>query len=313
MRNKKLLCMLMTTVMVGAIAFTGCAKKNATDNNATDKQTEADAGNNKDGSTGTDDNKSDSTQSGTVKVDKLKDVFTNYDQDDTWGNDAKSIELGDEDVVIEKEGTYILSGTLKNGQVYVKVSDEEKVQLVLNGVDITCDDSAAIFVENADKVAITLAPGSKNVLTDGGDAATTDADGCIYSKDDLSINGTGSLVVNGNVSNGIDCNNDIKLCGGNIEINAVNNGIKAKESISVKDGTININADDAVKVSDKSDDKVGTFYMEGGELNLDAADDAITATVSITVAGGKITASAGGKTTNCDGDEKIATGCLIKK
>lgn len=312
MRNKKLLNLLMVTVVMGTMVFCGCTKKDDNGSGDTNKQTEqqTDKGNNS--NNGDANNQSGNDQSN-VTVDKIPGVFTNFDQRDTWESNAETIELSEGDVVIENEGTYIFSGTLKDGQIYVNVDSEEKVQLVLNGVDITCKESAAIFVENADKVSITLAEGSVNTLSDGGKADTTNADGCIYSKDDLSINGTGTLIVNGNVSNGIDCNNDIKICGGNIEVNAVNNGIKAKQSISIKDGTIKVKADDAIKVSDKSDQTVGEFYMEGGSLELDAEDDAITATVSITVADGKITSKAGGKNTNCDGEEKIATGCLIKK
>ena len=306
MRNKKIISLVMATMMVGILAMTGCSKEES--NNST-TQSESNVNTNENS-----ENNNNNQTNNDVTVEKLKDVFTKYDQRDTWDEDeAIAIELADEDIIIEKEGTYILSGTIKNGQIYVNVSDEEKVQLVLNGVDISCASSAAIFVENADKVAITLAEGSTNTLTDGGNAETSDADGCIYSKDDLSINGTGKLIVNGKVSNGIDCNNDIKICGGNIEVNAVNNGIKAKQSISIKDGTIKVKADDAIKVSDKSDDTVGTFYMEGGEMELVATDDGITATISITVAGGKITSDVDGKNTNCDGVEKIATGCLIKK
>lgn len=307
MKSKKLVSVLITTVMVSSLALAGCTKNEGTTNKTEDVNKQTEATNVKD---------EDKTQSNTVTVDKLKDVFTKFDQRDTWDeNEAEVIDLDDVlgGVTISKEGTYILSGTLKDGQVYVDVSSEEKVQLVLNGVNITCAGSAAIFVENADKVAITLANGSTNTLTDGGDADKTNADGCIYSKDDLSINGSGKLIVNGKVSNGIDCNNDIKICGGDIEVKAVNNGIKAKQSISIKDGNIKVEADDAIKVSDKSDDTVGTFYMEGGEMELKATDDGITATISITVAGGKITSDVGGKNTNCDGDEKIATGCLLKK
>ncbi len=310
MRSKKLMSLLMVSVMMGTLVFSGCSKQEEGGNDSVNTQTE-DKNSKDDSDTATDD-KSENNQSNNT-VEKLADVFTKFDQRDTWDADAKVIELSDGDVVIEEEGTYVLSGTLKNGQVYVNVGSEEKVQLVLNGVDITCESSAAIFVENADKVSITLAKGTTNTVSDGGNADTTDADGCIYSKDDLSINGTGTLIVKGNVSNGIDCNNDIRICGGNIEVTAVNNGIKAKQSVSIMDGTIKVKADDAIKVSDKSDETVGEFYMEGGNLELDADDDAITATVSIIVAGGQITASAGGKTTNCDGNEKIATGCLIKK
>ncbi len=311
MRNKKLLSLLMVTVMLGAVVLSGCSKKEE-NNNSNDKHAE-EQGDTENNNVNNNNNNQTNDEQSKVTVDKIPGVFTNFDQRDTWENDGETIQLSDGDVIIENEGTYIFSGTLKDGQIYVNVDSEEKVQLVLNGVDITCKDSAAIFIENADKVSITLAKDTVNTLSDGGNADRTDADGCIYSKDDLSINGTGTLIVNGNVSNGIDCNNDIKICGGNIEVNAVNNGIKAKQSISIKDGTIKVKADDAIKVSDKSDQTVGEFYMEGGSLELDAADDAITATVSITVADGKITSKAGGKNTNCDGEEKIATGCLIKK
>ncbi len=298
--RKRISSVILATAMVSALVLSGCSNKSDKNNNTDEKATEATS-------------KSDNNTESGKTVEKLDDVFTNYDKDDTWDDTAVSIELSDEDVVIDKKGTYILSGTLKNGQVYINVGDEDKVHLVLNGVDITNESSAAIFVENADKVAITLAEGSENVLTDGGNAETTDADGCLYSKDDLTINGTGSLIVNGNVSNGIDCNNDIKIVSGNIEVNAVNNGIKAKQDICIKDGTIKVIAEDAIKASSKSNDEEGTFYMEGGNLELEAGDDGITATVSITVAGGKIDVNAVGKSTNCDGEENIADGCLTEK
>jgi len=302
-RRKNLLSMALVLVAACSIVFTGC--KDSSNGGETTQETN-DAG-------ATSENKDNAGGNSQTTVDKLKDVFTNFDQRDTWDTTAKKIELSNEDVVIEKEGTYILSGTLDDGQIYVNVDSEEKVQLVLNGVDITCSDSAAIFVENADKVSITLVEGTENILSDGGDKDSSNADGCIYSKDDLSINGSGKLVVNGNVNNGIDCNNDIKIVGGTIEVTAVNNGIKAKQSISIKDGDISVKADDAIKASSNSDDTVGSFYMEGGNLDLVAADDSITATVSIIIAGGKITSDAEGKNTNCDGTEKIAEGCLIKK
>ncbi len=309
MKNKKMLCMMMVMAMSSAVVFTGCGKDQSGSEEETYKLGTVNTGNTN--TDKTDDSNTNQTTGG--KVDKIPGVFTNFDQEDTWGTSAKTIELSSGDVTIDKEGTYVLSGTLSDGQIYVNVSDEEKVQLVLNGVDITCKDSAAIFVENADKVSITLAPGTENVVSDGGNESTTDADGCIYAKDDLSINGSGKLIVNGNVSNGIDCNNDIKIVSGELVINAVNNGIKAKQSISIKDGDITVKAEDCIKASAKSDDTIGTFYMEGGKLDLEAKDDAITATISITIADGEVLVNAVGKKTNCDGTENISEGCIKEK
>lgn len=306
MRNKKILSMAMVAVMTGAVMFTGCSSDKSGEEETYKLGTTNTGATTQSSDTG-------SNQTSGTNVDKIAGVFTNFDQEDTWGTSAKTIELSSGDVTIDKEGTYVLSGTLSDGQVYINVSDEEKVQLVLNGVDITCKDSAAIFVENADKVTITLAPGTENVVSDGGNAGSTDADGCIYAKDDLSINGSGKLTVNGNVSNGIDCNNDIKICGGEIIVNAVNNGIKAKQSISIKAGDVTIKAEDCIKASAKSDDTIGTFYMEGGSLDLEAKDDAITATISITIADGEVLVNAAGKKTNCDGVENITDGCIVEK
>ena len=299
MRKRQLVCMAMVTVMM---AMTGCSNdRNQSDVNQ-NQQTSAQSGTDEEA------DKNTGNESGNTKV-----TFTKFDKDATWDETAIAVDVSSGDVSIEEGGSYILSGTLSDGQVYVNVDSQEKVQLVLNGVNITCKDSAAIFIENADKVSITLAEGTENVLTDGGDAATTNADGCIYSKDDISINGTGSLVVNGTVSNGIDCNNDLKIVSGNITVNAVNNGIKAKQSISIKDGNIKVEAEDCVKASDKSDETEGTFYMEGGNMELKASDDGISATVSIDITGGKVTMDVVGKKTNCDGTESIADGCVVEK
>lgn len=255
------------------------------------------------------DNTDSSTEEDVVNTEES--VFTNYDNTDTWNEDSATyITLSDEDVEITSEGTYVISGTLTDGQIYINVADTDKVQLVLNGADITCSDSAAIFVQNADKVVITLAEDTVNTVTDGGDESTSDADGCIYSKDDLSINGSGKLIVNGTVKNGIDCNNDLKIVSGTIQVTAVDNGIKAKTSISVKAGEITVEAYDGIKVSDKSDTTVGTFYMEGGTVSITAEDDGISAAMDITITAGQAVISAVDKAVNSDGTENITDGCV---
>jgi len=290
MKLRKFMCVATAAVLTTSVLFTGCSSKNG-DNNGT-------GGNN--GQT-----------NDKVNEDIFEDdgVFSKFDQNYTWNSDATVITLGNEDVEITKGGEYIISGTLSDGRIYINVTDDEKVQLILNGVNISCSESAAIYVENADKVAVTLPEGTKNVLSDGG----SDADGCIFSKDDISFNGKGSLEVNGNVNNGIDCNNDIKFASGNITVNAINNGIKAKETISVKDANITVTADDTIKVSDKNDATVGSFYMVGGTLNLNAEDDGIVAVISVEIKGGKVNVDAADKSINCDGEEKIADGCVVSK
>lgn len=73
-------------------------------------------------------------------------------------------------VTITDEGTYILSGTLRNGRIVVDAVKTDKTQLVLIGVSIHSEASAPVSVLQADKVFIALAPGSSNVLSNGGSA-----------------------------------------------------------------------------------------------------------------------------------------------
>ena len=108
------------------------------------------------------------------------------------------ISLGNEDVKINKAGTYILEGTL-NGSVIVEVSDSEDVQLVLNNVTINSADFAGIYIVEGDEITITLAEGSVNTISDSSAYTQIDSnevDALIYSKADLFINGEGSLVLN---------------------------------------------------------------------------------------------------------------------
>ncbi len=306
LKVKKKLGLMIITAMLVSVTFTGC--KDSGEQKQTETKTDEKI-------TTSDSNGEDATTDGGKQNITFEDegVFTKFDQDYTWDDSDTFITLGEGDVAITEPGTYVLSGTLKDGQVSVNVDATEKVKLVLNGVEITCKDKAPIYVINADKVAITLAEGTTNKLTDGGNAATSEYKGCIYAKDDLSINGSGKLIVNGNVKNGIHCNNDLAIMSGTIEVKAVDNGIKAGDSLNIKAPVLNVSANDAIKVSDNDDTTKGTFYMEGGELTLTAKDDGITAAISITITGGKATVGAIDKTTNCDGEENIKEGCLITK
>lgn len=107
-------------------------------------------------------------------------------------NSTSGVTIDGSTVTITAAGTYVVSGTLSDGQIIVEATSADKVQIVLNGVTITNDDGPAIYVKQADKVFITLANGSQNVLKDGGtytlESGEDEPDAVIFSKDDLTIN-----------------------------------------------------------------------------------------------------------------------------
>jgi hypothetical protein len=196
-------------------------------------------------------------------------------------------------ITISEAGTYVLSGSF-TGQVLVTADSEDKVQIVLDGVTITSTDGPAINVQQADKVFLTLADGTQNAVSDSEnytlDADSDEPNACIYAKDDLTINGSGSLTVTGVYNHGIYCKDDLKVCGGTLTITAANAGLKGKDSVSVCAGTISITSGgDAIKSNNDSDTTLGWVAIDGGDITLSAGDDGIDAETAVTVNGGTLT------------------------
>lgn len=234
---------------------------------------------------------------------KTSDYFTKRDQDASYdeskatkislnGSSAKTsgsgAEVSGSTVTITKAGTYVLSGSSENVQVVVKVGDQDKVQLVLNGVTMTGTD-AAIVVENADKTFITLAKGSKNTISDSANHKNTDYDATIYSKDDLTFNGSGSLTVEGNYGNAIESNDDLRITGGTYTIKGYKNALSANDAINIKDATMNLTAtEDAIHADNDEDTSLGNFYIQSGKITINAGDDGIHASNTALIDGGTI-------------------------
>ena len=222
-------------------------------------------------------------------------------------SDTSAVTVTDSAYVIVKAGTYELSGTLKNGQVRVSVDKTEDVTLILNNLTATSLTSAPLYIESCNKINIELASGSVNTLTDARvyvypDANTTKPNACLYSSDDMDIGGSGTLIVNGNYNNGIGCKNDLKIEGGNITVTAPNNILKGNDSVTVEAGKLTLSGgEDAIK-SDVLDrmDKGFVLIMAGAVIDINCSDDALQASVSITVEkGATVTGTAGGDVTNC--------------
>jgi hypothetical protein len=203
-------------------------------------------------------------------------------------------------VTITAAGTYDISGTLDDGQIIVDTQDEETVHLVLEGVDITSSTNAPIYVRNAEKTVITLADGTENIVADGAayvfeDAESDEPNATVFSKDDLTINGSGSLTVNANYKNGITSKDDLKITGGTITVNAVNDGIKGRDSIAVVDGTITVDAGgDGLQSTNDEDAEKGYVSIEGGTFDITAGLDGIQAETTLLVSGGELTIVSGG-------------------
>lgn len=213
---------------------------------------------------------------------------------------SAAVIFDDNTLTIKAGGTYVISGSLDNGQISIDSEDKKTVRLVLNGVEINSADTSVINVMNAEKTVISLEEGTENVLSDGEeyvfeDSDTDEPNAAIFSKDDLTINGSGRLVVNGNYNNGITSKDELKITGGDIQINAVDDGLMGRDLVAIKDGAIAIEAGgDGIKSSNDEDATKGTIAIEGGEFSIVSGNDGIQSTASVYITDGAYTIAAGG-------------------
>ena len=219
-------------------------------------------------------------------------LFTERDLEQSPGlSGAKELTVKDcETLTVNAEGTYVITGTAKNCTIKVDADKKAKVQLVFQDVSVTNSDFPVIYVVSADKCFVTL-QGSNTFSVTGTFRADgeTNTDAVIYSKEDLTFNGTGSLTVT-STENGISGKDDVKFTGGTYTIESSLDAVEANDSIAVKDGTFSIKTKkDGLHSENEDDDSVGWIVIEGGMFTIDASSDCIQATTYVRIDGGNIT------------------------
>lgn len=222
---------------------------------------------------------------------------------------SSNVQIEDGVVTIKAAGVYVLSGTFTDGIIVVDAGDDDKVQLVLDGVSITAVDYAAIYAKNADKVFVTLAEGAENSLTVSGDYVQTDdnnVDAVIFAKCDLTLNGTGSLTVKDTTGHGIVSKDDLVVTGGTYTIDSQDHCLNGKDSVRIADGTFNLSCDEDGIHAGNDDQQDGYVYIEGGDINISVGDDAIHAEGLLIITGGDIDVSKSCE--GVEGDKILVTG-----
>ncbi|MCD8355669.1 MAG: carbohydrate-binding domain-containing protein [Clostridia bacterium] len=217
--------------------------------------------------------------------------------------DGNGVTITDDVITITKEGTYLLTGTLSDGQVIVDVDDTQKVQLVLDNASISNSSTAALYVRQADKVFLTTASDSENTLVSSGDFSDSDEesniDGTIFSKGDLTLNGNGSLSVSCSMSHAIVSKDDLKITSGTYTISSAKQGLSGKDSVRIADGNITIESDtDGIHSENTDNTEKGFIFICGGTLNITSSNDALDASNYIAVIDGTLNLTTGGGSEN---------------
>ena len=259
-------------------------------------------------------------QDGTDSVTySFEDMFTDRDLAGTYdtesavfvtlSDDASTVEdtkadgvLIEENVVtITEEGTYIISGTLTDGQIVVDAADA-KVQVVLDGVDISCVESAVIYVKDAKKVFLTLADSSENELSHSGtytDTEENNVDAVVFAKSDLTLNGTGSLRINAETGHGIVSKDGLKVTGGTYEVTAEGQALSGKDSVRIADGVFTlVSGKDGIHSENEEDGEKGYIYIADGTFTVTSDGDGMEASSDIWIEDGTFEVTAGGGAAN---------------
>ena len=199
----------------------------------------------------------------------------------------------DGNVMITSAGKYVVSGTLNNGSIIVDTNNSSKVWILFNGAEINSSDAACLDVEQADKVFLTLGEGTENRMTTLGfsqEAEAAGMDGTLFSRDDLSINGKGSLTVSAPASHGIVGNDDLVIAGGKITVDAALDALHANDGLRITSAEMQLNAgDDGISLTGTESE----LYLESGNIEITAADSGLSAENLIHIVGGTLKVHSG--------------------
>lgn len=299
-RNKKIRAMLGAIVLTASMTVTavGCGSTSAgsteTADAVTESQTETAEASNIDG------------------ILDSSDMFTNRDKEIGYDEesaiainlsdgastaDSDSVVIDGDTITITEEGTYILSGSLTNGQIVVE-AENAKVQLVLDNADISCETSAAIYVKAADKVFITTTDGSTNTVCTSGEFEAIDdnnIDAAIFSKSDLTLNGAGSLEVTCANGHGIVSKDDLVITSGTYVVDAGSHALSGKDSVRIAGGSFELTAGkDGIHSENTDDEEKGFVYIENGSFTITSNGDGIDASYVVEIVDGSFDITAGG-------------------
>ncbi|MGN0985796.1 MAG: carbohydrate-binding domain-containing protein [Candidatus Enterenecus sp.] len=206
-------------------------------------------------------------------------------------------------ITITAGGTYVLSGTLEDGCVIVDAKGKD-VTLVLNGADITCSNGCPLYIYNAQSAVVHVMEGTQNSLTDGGaytldskyySAADEEPNACLYSKDDLILQGAGALEVNANYDNGVTSRDTLEIYDVTLSVRAANHGINGKDSNTIDSAKITVTCGgDAIRSTNDSDGTLGWISISNSDLDLTAGEDGVQAETTVSISGGSYRVTSGG-------------------
>jgi hypothetical protein len=227
--------------------------------------------------------------------------------------DGEGALYSDGAVTIGSAGSYVISGSLDDGQIVVDAGKGDIVRLVLKGASVYNADGPALYAKQSAKMVLTLADGTENTFEDGAAynlaPGEDEPDAAIFADDSLSINGSGALRVKGNYMDGIRAKDILAVTGGDIAVEAVSDGLHGRDGVAMLDGDIVIKAgNDGIKSNNDEEGAKGFVALDGGSCGIEAENDGVQANGSLVVLGGAFSVQAGDDAFHADGALRVEGG-----
>ncbi len=299
--NKKIILSVLLSL---ALTVTATSCKSETDAN---KAVSDGSGNSTDASENTE------VYTEPISSDDLDIKFSKFDLDESVPSDSNKINLADGGSTTDSDGVqingniikitaggnYLISGTLREGQIIVECADDEKVKLCFDGVNVSSSESSPIYIVSADKVAIVLCDSSVNSVTDSrsgyidsdddSDTENDTDDAAIYSACALTVSGSGKLTVNASYNDGIRSKKTLKILNGQINVSSSGTALKGSNATAVAGGEIILNAGKSgIRTSETDDSAKGYIFISGGKIEITAEKHGINASQYVLISGGEI-------------------------
>ena len=206
-------------------------------------------------------------------------------------NSAEIITLKDgEEISVKKEGVYVLRGNAENACVTVDVKNAQ-AELVLDSLTVVNTGMPVLYVKKADRVRITMAPGSENSLSltgksRGGKAHKADA--LICSRADLIFGGSGRMKLS-SCSQAVTSEKNVQIDSGIYVLETDGTAVLAEQSIRIAEGTVTIRSgNDGLHAGAGEEPAEGKIVIGGGTLDIRSEDDCLHAVSAVRIDGGTL-------------------------
>ncbi len=231
--------------------------------------------------------------------------------------DTTDVTIDNNIVKITKKGTYIFTGT--STDIKIEVDTDEKNQIILDDVTMTHSNDTLIHIVQSDKTFITLR-NTNSLTTTLPEESDSGVDGAIFAKDNISINGTGTLDIKSSL-NGIAAKDDLTITNGVINIDSIAHAISVNEEFAITTAKLNLKTNGGQEAAPYQESEDGNtspnvrpgfktlsseatwsckgikcdelIYIKDGTINIDSYDDAIHSDEYVFIDGGDINIKTG--------------------